>query len=59
MSKRVTNSQFGMFEFCHILGFLQPYNLRNIVLNLKIFHRKFDIGVGGYRSGPKIPFFLN
>ena len=25
MSKRVTNSQFGMFEFCHILGFGHPY----------------------------------
>ena len=59
MSKRVTNSQFGMCEFCHILGFRHPYKLRNIVLNfLEIFHRKFDIGLAGYRSGPKPPLNL-
>ena len=58
MSKRVTNSQFGMFEFCHILGFLNPYKLRNNVLNLKIFHRKFVIGLVGYRPDPKPPLYL-
>ena len=41
MSKIVTNSQFGMFEFCHILAFLHPYEFRNIVVNLKIFESRF------------------
>ena len=47
-----------MFEFCHILGVWNPYKLRNNVLNLKIFHRKFVIGLVGYRSGPKPPLCL-
>ena len=32
--------------------------MRNIVLILKIFHRKFDIGLVGFRSGPKPPINL-
>ena len=55
MSKRVTNSKFGMFEFCHILGFVHPYKFRTIVLNLEIFDRKFDRGLVGYSPGPKTP----
>ena len=42
-----------MFEFFHISGFGHPYKLRNIVLNLKIFDRKFDRGLVGYRPGPQ------
>ena len=53
MSKRVTNSQFGMFEFFHILGFGHPYKLRNVLLNLKIFDGKFNRGLVGYRPGPQ------
>ena len=49
MSKIVTNGQFGMFEFCHILGFGHPDKLRNIVVNFKIFDRKYDRGLVGYR----------
>ena len=44
-----------MFEFCHILGF---YTLTNIVINLKIFHRKFNRGLVGHRPGPKPPLYL-
>ena len=59
MSKRVTNSQFGMFEFFHILGFGHPYNLRHIVLNLEIFDRRIDRDIVRYRPCPNPPYTLN
>ena len=54
ISKRVTNSQFRMFQFCHVLRFWHPYKL----INLKIFDRKFDRGLVGYRPWPKPPLYL-